>query len=210
MTEWIEWGKRLQAVAQNGLVHAANDYEVHRYAEIQRIAAEMMSRHSEAPVERVLDLFAGQTGEATPKVDVRGVVASASRIILVRERQDGRWSLPGGWADPGESPRAAVEREVLEETGCATRATRLVGVYDRTRRGEVPPAPFHVYKLVLVCEPLAPLDAVLGRAADHEIADVRLFGRDELPPLSLGRVAPSMIADVFAHLDDPALPATVD
>jgi ADP-ribose pyrophosphatase YjhB (NUDIX family) len=210
LSEWIDWAKRLQALAQNGLEFASNEHDVHRYQEIRRIAAEIMSRHAEMSFEQVLELFAAQTGEATPKVDVRGIVPSTRRIVLVQERTDGRWSLPGGWAEPGESPREAVEREVYEETGLWTKATRLIGVYDRSQRGGLPPFPFHVYKLFVVCEPEAPLGDVFEPVRPDEVAAVRLFSRDELPALSLTRVVPSEMEDVFAHLDDPSLPPTID
>jgi ADP-ribose pyrophosphatase YjhB (NUDIX family) len=207
---WADLARRLQAIAQNGLAFAANEYEVKRYEAVREVAAEIMSRRAGVPRRRIAAMFELQTGEATPKVDVRAVVPSAGRLLFVRQRSDGLWSLPGGWADPGESPREAAEREVREETGIETSATRLIGVYDRARRGGVPSFPFHVYKLFIVCEPKAPLSAAPRVSESHEVTATGLFGRDELPTLSLSRVLPSEIDDVFMHLADPTRPATFD
>src|SRR5207237_10782859 len=105
-----------------------------RYAKVRRIAAERIAGpNGAAALETV---FAAEQGHATPKVDVRGAVFREERILLVSELADaGRWTLPGGWADVGESPSSAVEREVLEESGYRTRAVRLVALYDRSRHG---------------------------------------------------------------------------
>ena len=81
----------------------------------------------------MLDLFACDAGYATPKVDVRGVVFQDGKILLVQERSDGMWTLPGGWADVGDSPADAVVREIREESGYETRATKLLALLDRNR-----------------------------------------------------------------------------
>jgi 8-oxo-dGTP diphosphatase len=48
------------------------------------------------------------------------------RVLLVRRADDGRWAMPGGWVDPGETPEQAVVREVAEETGLRVSAPRLL------------------------------------------------------------------------------------
>lgn len=59
---------------------------------------------------------------------VAAVVRDAGeRVLLVRDVQGGRWSLPAGGVEPGEAPEAAVVREVAEETGLEVTAARLVG-----------------------------------------------------------------------------------
>ena len=54
---------------------------------------------------------------------------SREKILLTKRTDNGRWCLPGGGMDPGESAEEACIREVLEETGLAARVTKLVGVY---------------------------------------------------------------------------------
>ena len=78
---------------------------------------------------------------------MRAAVFGGDRILLVKEPEDGSWSLPGGWADVGESPAEAAVREVREESGYRVWAVRLISAYDRDRHGH-PPIPYHVYKLV--------------------------------------------------------------
>jgi ADP-ribose pyrophosphatase YjhB (NUDIX family) len=202
--EWLRWSRRIHALAQNGLTYTEGPFDRERYTELNAIAAEMMAAYGDTTPERVLGLWAEEIGYATPKVDVRAAVFSGGRVLLVRERADGRWSLPGGWADVGDTPSECVEREVLEEAGLTVRATHLVAVHDGSRNGH-PPGPYSVYKLFFLCE-------LRGGVATPSIEtdEVGFFGEDELPPLSEGRVTPAQIALCFRHLRDPALPTEFD
>lgn len=201
---WLEWARRVAAIAQNGLTYTEGPFDRERYLELRRIAAEMMGAYSDTPPERVLDLFTHQTGYATPKVDVRGVVFHQGRILLVQEKEDGCWTLPGGWADAGETPAEAVTKEIREESGYLVRPVKLLAVYDRDRHG-APPLPWAVYKLFIACE-------LTGGEAAHSIetSGVGFFAEDEIPPLSLGRVMPAQIRRMFEHLRDPHLPTDFD
>ncbi len=136
--EWLDWARRLNALAQTGLTFAENPYDIERYTAIRTIAAEMIGRGSGEDTSRVLDLFACDAGYATPKVDVRGVVFQDGKILLVQERSDGLWTLPGCWADVGDYPANAVVREIREESGYETRATKLLALLDRNRHDHPP------------------------------------------------------------------------
>ena len=140
---------------------------------------------------------------------MRGVVFREGAILLVRERGDGRWTLPGGWADVGESPSAAVEREIVEESGYRTRATKLLALFDRDapRHGHTP-HPHHVYKLFFRCELLTEGAATLPENAETD--GVAFFRPDALPSLSLGRVTPGQVARFFAHEAHPEWPTDFD
>jgi ADP-ribose pyrophosphatase YjhB (NUDIX family) len=153
---------------------------------------------------RVLSLLVADAGYATPKVDVRGVAFRDGKILLVQERSDGLWTLPGGWADVGDSPADAVVREIQEESGFETRATKLLALLDRNRHGH-PPHLNHIYKVFLRCE-------IVGGSptTSHEIQGVRFFAEDEIPDLSLTRNVPSQIARMFEHHRNPDLPADFD
>jgi ADP-ribose pyrophosphatase YjhB (NUDIX family) len=191
--QWLEWAQRLQAIAQNGLTYAQNPFDRERYEMVRGIAAEIMAAHSGVELGYVRNLFAGQVGYATPKVDVRGAVFRDDTILLVKERQDGLWTLPGGWADVSESPSEAVVREVYEESGYRTRAVKLLALYDINRHAHAP-FPFHVYKLFFRCELLG------GEPAQSMETDgVAFFREDEIPELSLLRVTPAQIARLFEH-----------
>jgi 8-oxo-dGTP pyrophosphatase MutT (NUDIX family) len=114
---WLAWAREIQALSQTGLAFASNDYETQRYRRLAEIAAEIVGDHTDLPEERLYEDFAMQPGYATPKVDVRGAVVRDGEILLVQERVDGLWCMPGGWADVGDLPSEMVTREVWEESG---------------------------------------------------------------------------------------------
>ncbi|CAG0927627.1 ADP-ribose pyrophosphatase [Thermoflexales bacterium] len=202
---WIDWAKRLQAIAQTGLTYVDSPYDVERYEEVRRIAAEMAANRSDAELSRVLDLFSHDTGYATPKVDVRAVIFHHGSILLVRERSDSRWTLPGGWADVGEAPSECVVREAKEETGYDVQAQKLLAVYDRSLHPHEPPFSFHVYKLFFLCE------LVGGQATRNtEIDEIGFFTRDVIPPLSLTRITAQQIDRMFEHSLHPDWPTEFD
>jgi len=203
--KWVEWSRRLMALAQNGLAYSDNHFDIERYEAVREIAAEVMADRSGTHRRQVLDLFSRETGYATPKVDVRGVVFRDDSILLVKEREDGLWTLPGGWADVNESPSEAVVREVREESGFRTCATKLLAVFDRAKHPHVPPLPFHVYKLFIQCELTGG-----GAASGAETADVAFFRETDLPDLSVSRVTPPQLARLFEHLRHPELPTDFD
>ena len=201
---WLLWGREIQALAQTGAHYAVNDYERERYARLSAIAAEIFSAHTDLNGATLKGIFSKQIGYATPRVDVRGAVFREGRLLFVQERIDGGWTLPGGWADVGDLPSAAVEREVLEESGYQVRAHRLIGVYDANRLG--PLEVFHAFKLVFLCE------LISGEAqVSSETTAVDFFGLDELPEtLSGERTKARHIRDAFAALQDPDGPAIFD
>ena len=203
--KWLRWVKGLQAIAQDGLTYTTDDYDVGRYEQLREVAAEILAAHSTGDLERARRLLEVETGPATPKVDVRAAVfRDDSRILLVKEPDDGGWSLPGGWADVGESASEGAVREVSEESGYRVRAVRLISAYDRDRQGHTP-IPYHVYKLVFMCEIL---DDHPSRAVEAD--GVGFFGEHELPELSLSRVTPVQVRRFFEHRRRPDLPADFD
>jgi ADP-ribose pyrophosphatase YjhB (NUDIX family) len=201
---WLDWAKRLQALAQTGLAFANNEFDRQRYTAVMAIAAAMVAAGTGEDPTRLEALFAAERGYATPKVDVRAAIFREGRILLVKERADGGWTLPGGWADIGDSPGMAVEREAREESGYEVRAVKLAAVYDRNRH-EHTPLLYHIWKLFFVCEITggAPAPSV-------ETEAVEFFAPDELPPLSIGRVTPRQIAHMFEHHRHPEWPTTFD
>jgi ADP-ribose pyrophosphatase YjhB (NUDIX family) len=201
---WLEWGKQLQAIAQTGLTYTDGVFDNERYKSIQAIAAEILATYSNTEPSYVLDLFNREVGYATPKVAVRGAVFRDDALLLVRERDDGCWTVPGGWADVGESPREAVEREVYEESGYHTRAIKLLGVYDNRRHGH-PPSRHHSYKLFIQCE-------LLGGSPSENIEtdQVEFFREPEIPALSLLRVTPAQVTRLFEHYRHPELATDLD
>ncbi len=201
---WLEWARQLQAIAQAGLTYAQDPFDVERYEAVRKLASELVAAHTGADPQRVHDLFAGEFGHPTPKVDVRGVIFRGESILLVKERVDGGWTLPGGWADVNESPAEAVVREVYEESGYQTRAVKLLALYDRRKHGH-PPHPWHIYKIFFHC-------ALIGGApaTSVETDGVAFFQKDDIPPLSVGRVTAAQIARFFEHNHNPDWPTDFD
>jgi ADP-ribose pyrophosphatase YjhB (NUDIX family) len=189
--KWLEWAKQIQAISQAGLEYSRDPYDLERFQMLREISVEILSEYTDVENEMVRMLFAAETGYATPKVDVRGVVFQGGKLLLVRERLDGAWALPGGWADIGLSPTEVVVKEVKEEAGLDVKAVRLLGVLDK-KFHDHPPSPWHVYKMFILCE------IVGGEArSGMETLQVDFFGADELPELSVERNTENQIRSLF-------------
>lgn len=203
--QWLTWARRLQSIAQNGLAYCQNPYDIERYEAMRDLALEILANHSGVQPDVLVNLFALETGYATPKIDVRGGLFQENRILLVRELADeGRWTLPGGWADVTDTPSEAVLREIREESGYEARAVKLVAVFDRLRQGH-PTHYFSTYKLFFLCETTG------GEPTQsHETGGVDFFAEDQLPELSLARVTPNQIHTLFHHARNLQLPTEFD
>lgn len=199
----------LAAMSQNGLHYATDRYEIDRYERLRTVSAEIFATLDDGDVNDLRALLATEKGHATPKVDVRGALFDdAGRLLLVRERHDGLWTLPGGYADALDHPSAAVEREFTEEAGLKVRATRLVAVHDGFRHNRHPPGPWHIYKLLFLVARTDDADPVAG--LDGETTEVGFFDLGGLPPLSTRRTTVEQLELLRAHHADPALPAVFD
>jgi ADP-ribose pyrophosphatase YjhB (NUDIX family) len=204
--ELLDWTRRLQAIAQSGLTYAKDPYDVERYEQIRRIAAEIGASSLGSTVNRIDALFSEESGYATPKLDIRAVVLDEEdAVLLVKEKEDSLWTLPGGWVDVGESPSESVEREVKEESGYEVRAVRLLALWDRDKHPH-PPLPFHVYKLVFQCELLGGDPLMVST----ETEGAGFFSKDALPELSLSRVTPQQIDRLIEHATDSDRSAVFD
>jgi ADP-ribose pyrophosphatase YjhB (NUDIX family) len=204
LPRWLTWAREIQAIAQTGTHYAENEYQRERYQRLAEIAAEIASEHLELEYPVLAQIFGEQVGYATPRVDVRGAVFQAGKLLLVRERADGGWTLPGGWADVGDVPSEAAEREVLEEAGFLVKARKVVGVYDANRTG--PLEIFHAFKIVFLC------DLIEGEPRpSSETSEVGFFALDEIPgPLSGERTKARHILDAFKALSEPDRPTAFD
>ncbi len=202
---WLDWARQLQALAQSGLAYEPAPYHAERYELVRRISAEMMAGGAGGDAALFEASFAAETGHATPKLDVRAAAFRDGEVLLVHERVSALWTLPGGWADVGDSPAESAVREAWEETGYRTRAVKLVALHDRERRSGVP-TQWYIHKATFLCELL---DAERGEP-DGEILDVGFFAEDRLPPLDAARTPPGLVELCFAHARDRALPTDFD
>jgi ADP-ribose pyrophosphatase YjhB (NUDIX family) len=208
LPQWLIWARELQAISQTGLAYSAGEYDRQRYARLMEIAGEIVACHDQAGADMTAadwtERFLAHPGYATPKVDVRGACVREGKILLVQEKQDGRWCMPGGWADVGDLPSEMVTREVREESGLIVAPRKVIGVFDANRGGR-PLEFFHAYKIVFLCEILA------GEATPgDEILAARFFAFANLPPLSSARTNERHLAEVEAHLADSQRAAAFD
>lgn len=200
--QWLTWARSLQAIAQSGLSYDPNPFDAERYEQIRTVAAEILAHHTEHDVDTVVDYFLKEVGYTTPKIGCRGAVFNTeNEILLVKETDDGKWTLPGGWMEVNFTPAENTEKEIFEETGLTTRAKRIIAFYD-SRKHNDPHRITHIYNIIFECE------IIEGELQTSiETSDVRFFPQDKIPELSMHRAAPDQIEHAFKfHVNPTAVP----
>ena len=200
----IDWARKVQAIAQNGLAFTKDPFDHERYTQLTELVASILAAELDVPIGQAKGFWEGDEGYVTPKVDVRGGIFEDGRVLLVRERSDGKWTLPGGWVDINDSPSGAVAREILEESGYQARAVKLAALVDKLRHPH-PPGLHHIYKLFFLCERTGGAAAV-----SSETDAVQFFPVQALPELSTGRVLAPQIERLYQHQLHPELPTDFD
>jgi len=202
---WLTIARELQAISQTGLTFSKDSFDLQRYQRIRELASSIFAEGSGVTTAKVLDLFSQELGYPTPKVDVRGAAFIDDKILMVREAGDGRWTLPGGWADVNQSAAECVVREIAEESGFESRVLKLSAVWDYSRQGHRPHHPASIYKMFFICE-------LMGGDArpSVETTEVAFFARQSLPELSGGRITHAQIQRMFEHAARPDLPTDFD
>ncbi|WP_435623788.1 NUDIX hydrolase [Flagellimonas sp.] len=184
--------KRLNAIADTGLVYAEGDYDRERYEELKKISLELMAEVSQTPLQVLEDFLQPTTDYPTPKVDVRGFVLNEkNEVLMAKESVDGRWTIPGGWADIGCTPSEVIRKEIQEETGLIAKVVRLLAVYDKQAHPH-PPEPHYIYKLNFLCQ-------ITGGTLKpgFDMLDADFFPLDNLPPLSEERILEAQIKQLY-------------
>lgn len=197
MIDLLAFGRELHAIAQAGLGYSVNEYERQRMLRLRELAAALLSELASDNPEVVRRGVLMEEGYLTPKLDIRAAVRGPTgSLVLVRESIDGRWTLPGGWADVGESLSEGAVREVREEAGIEVHPTGLVGLYERERRGH-PPYVWFTLKAVVACDPVDP--EAQPKADGHESLDAGWFSAEQARGLELseGRTSPQLLDRVF-------------
>jgi ADP-ribose pyrophosphatase YjhB (NUDIX family) len=201
---FVDIARRLHALARTGLHFSSSEYDRERYREIEQLALELLANGRPAETAVLAALLASEDGYVTPKLDVRAAIFVDRRVLLVRERVDGLWTLPGGWADVNDTPSGAVLKEIEQESGFRARIVKLAALYDRRRHHEGPTL-FHSWKAFFVCR-------IVGGEArgSYETDAVEFFDLDALPPMSLGRSTPRQVQRMYQHCLRPELPTDFD
>jgi len=205
-TSFLQWARKVQAIAQNGLTFTQDPFDRERYQQLQELVTTILTSQLAITAEQLQGLWVGDDGYATPKVDVRGAVFDQDRVLLVRERSDGKWTLPGGWVDIGDAPSFAVEREIREESGYLAKAVKLAALVDKNNPAHGhPPGIHHIYKLFFLCELTGG-----APATSNETDGVEFYPVSSLPPLSTGRATQSEIERLYQHHLNKGLPTDFD
>ena len=202
--QWLGLIQRLQAIAQNGLRYSKDPYDIDRFQQLRSISADMLAALAHADASVVRGLFDNYDGTATPKIDVRAVVVRDGQVLMVRQTSEGKWTLPGGWADVGQSLSEAITKEVREEAGYIVEPKRILAVHDRPRHN-LPPIPEHVWKVFVQATIVAE-----AKPDALETDAVGFFRVDGLPELSEGRVTKAQLARMLELAADPNAPADFD
>jgi ADP-ribose pyrophosphatase YjhB (NUDIX family) len=179
--KWLKWASELQSIAQAGLTFGKTQYDIDRYQKIRDLSVEILDEYTDIGYEKIRDLFAGETGYQTPKVDIRAAVFKEEKILMVNEKIDGKWSLPGGWADVNTSVSESAVKECIEEAGAIVKPKRIIAVHLANRQNNFV-YPFTIYKIIVECELIE-----YCFKENTETLDSNFFSLNDLPELSLER-----------------------
>ena len=188
--KWLDWAVELQALAQAGLFYSKDIYDIERFQRIREIAAEMLVSPTGLSKEQIVDLFCGETGYQTPKLDSRAAVFQDDKILLVQEK-DGLWSLPGGWVDVNLSVAENAVKEVKEEAGLDVRAEFVIAVQDRKKHNPELYA-YNICKVFFLCTKLGG-----GFLPNSETIASGYFDLEGLPPLAENKTTKEQIQMCF-------------
>lgn len=190
-TKWLNWAKKLQAIAQTGLEYSKDKFDIERFEQIRALSIEIMNEYTDIDHSKIRTLFANESGYQTPKIDIRAAIFKEDKILMVREQLDDKWSLPGGWADIDLSIYENIVKESMEEAGAKVIPKRIIAALDRNKHID-DVFPYSVYKIFVEC------DYVEGNYIDNiETSEAAFFTRNSLPELSVGRNTKSQIEMCF-------------
>ena len=179
--KWLKWATSLQSIAQAGLTFGADTYDLDRYEQIRNIAIDILHEYTDIDHKKIRELFASETGYQTPKVDIRSAVFRDAKILMVREKVDGRWSLPGGWADVNTSVSESAVRECFEEAGANVKPKRIIAIHHANKQNNFI-YPFTIYKILIECELID-----YSFQDNTETLESGFFSLENLPDLSVER-----------------------
>jgi ADP-ribose pyrophosphatase YjhB (NUDIX family) len=189
--KWLLWATELQSIAQSGLTFCENDYDRDRYERIRDITIDILHEYTDIDHKKVRDLFASEEGYQTPKVDIRAVVFRDEEILLIKEKVDGGWAMPGGWADVNTSVSESAIRECMEEAGANVKPKRIIAIHQASKHNN-PLYPFTIYKIFVECELID-----YNFKDNTETLDSGFFTKDSIPVLSTDRTSKSQIEICF-------------
>jgi ADP-ribose pyrophosphatase YjhB (NUDIX family) len=201
---WLNEIKKILAIAQTGLAYGNNPYDQDRYNHLVEISQNLLKYYTDNDFEKIKLFFSNEKGYITPKVDIRAVIFDNRKILMVKERIDGLWSIPGGWADVGLTPFGIAIKETNEESGLNIISERVLAIMDN-KCHQHPPSLYYTYKIFIQCK-------VIGGQLKPgmETRDVKYFDIDDLPPLSVNRITANQINILWNQYQNSTLPIYCD
>lgn len=173
--------EQLQAIAQTGKHYSKDVFDRERYDQLENVAKQLTNKLVSNATKEQLDIFFdADTGYVTPKVDVRAATFKSDKILLVREKSSGQWSIPGGWSDIGYSAGEIATKETFEEAGIKVVPHRLISIKDMQKNHYPKKNLNHIYKIFFECQPTED-DLHSG----VETSDVKYFTLEEALQLDL-------------------------
>lgn len=190
--KWLSWAKILQSIAQTGIEFTDNPYDRERYEAIRALSIEILHEYTEIDNSKLASLFANESGYQTPKIDVRAAIFNSdNEILMIREKIDNKWALPGGWADIELSLSENIIKESFEEAGAEIRPRRILSVLDRNKHVK-DNFPYSAYKIFVEC------DLIKNEFKQNtETLECGFFNFENLPELSQGRNTEKQIEICF-------------
>ena len=148
-----------------------------------------MGMKTDLPVEKVANLFCNETGYQTPKIETRAAMFKDNKILLVKEQ--GKWSLPGGWVDYNETIASSTINEVKEEVGLDIIPLRVIAIQDRNKHN-LPLKAYGICKVFMLC-------SIEGGSfqANKETTESKFFSFGELPILDEDKTTTSQVKMCF-------------
>jgi ADP-ribose pyrophosphatase YjhB (NUDIX family) len=180
--KWLKWSRQLQSIAQAGLAYSKDQYDKDRFMQIRDISIQILNSYTDIDNKIIMQLFANETGYQTPKIDVRAAIFNKNtEILLVKEKIDNKWAMPGGWADIDLSICENIIKEAKEEAGAEVKPKRIIAILDRQKHID-DSFPYSVYKIFVEC------DFILSKFSDNiETSEHKFYSLNSLPELSSGR-----------------------
>jgi ADP-ribose pyrophosphatase YjhB (NUDIX family) len=194
---WLECAKKLEAIAKTGIFYGSNQYEKERFEQIAAISNELISHYANLKPSKVEKFYNVENGYVTPKVDIRSVVFKDDQLLMVKEKSDGKWTIPGGWADIGYTPNEIAIKETFEEAGLEVKPIRVLAIMDKKCHAH-PPSPYYAYKIFILCVSVGGF-----LQAGTETSEVKYFNLDELPDLSEERITKNQLNIVIERYKNP-------
>jgi ADP-ribose pyrophosphatase YjhB (NUDIX family) len=201
---WLEQVKQIIAIAQSGQFYSKNPFETERYKNLLVLSQQLLEHYADRNFEPLNETFIEGRGYVTPKVDVRAIVFKDGKLLMVKEKIDGRWCPPGGFADVGYTPFEIAVKETHEESGLDVKPIRLLAVMDKKSHNH-PPSFYYIYKIFVLCE-------ITGGELSNslETDDSAFFDLDHLPELSIDRITKEQLDIIMQRIQNPDMPAYCD